>query len=141
VKDKKNTPKINNLDKKDWENYISNPSDVFDKDSSSSDKLQVSRFNFDLHGYSLLDANIKVTEIINSCFDKGHQEILLITGKGIHSKIDGNVYASKNMSKLKYSIPDYINSKLEIKNKISSINTASKEDGGDGALIIKLKKL
>jgi DNA-nicking Smr family endonuclease len=66
---------------------------------------------------------------------------LLITGKGIHSKIDGNVYASKDMSKLKYSIPDYINSKLEIKNKISSINTASKEDGGDGALIIKLKKL
>ena len=141
MKDKKNTPKINNLDKKDWENYISNPSDVFDKDSSSSDKLQVSRFNFDLHGYSLLDANIKVTEIINSCFDKGHQEILLITGKGIHSKIDGNVYASKNMSKLKYSIPDYIKKDRDLKNIISSISQADIKDGGEGAVVVKLKKL
>lgn len=141
MKDKKNNPKINYSDKKDWENYVSNPKDIFDKDLKLNKTFQNQRYKFDLHGYSLLEANLKVKEIINFCLSKDYKEILLITGKGIHSNTNSNVYASKDMSKLRYSIPDYINSEEEIKNKILSIRSAPKEYGGDGALIIKLKKL
>ena len=137
----KNNPKINYSDKKDWENYVSNPKDIFDKDLKLNKTFQNQRYKFDLHGYSLLEANLKVKEIINFCLSKDYKEILLITGKGIHSNTNSNVYASKDMSKLRYSIPDYINSEEEIKNKILSIRSAPKEYGGDGALIIKLKKL
>ena len=45
------------------------------------------------------------------------------------------------MSKLRYSVPDYINSEPEISKLISSIITPSQKDGGEGALLIKLKKL
>lgn len=141
MKDKKNNPKINYSDKKDWENYVSNPKDIFDKDLKLNKTFQNQRYKFDLHGYSLLEANLKVKEIINFCLSKDYKEILLITGKGIHSNTNSNVYASKDMSKLRYSIPDYINSEEEIKNKVLSIRSAPKEYGGDGALIIKLKKL
>jgi len=65
----------------------------------------------------------------------------LITGKGIHSNTENNTYVSKDLSKLRFSIPDYINSSPDLLNKIQSISNAPTKEGGDGALIIKLKKL
>ena len=70
-----------------------------------------------------------------------YKEILLITGKGIHSNTDKDIYLSKDFSKLRYSIPDYIKSDLDLSKNIISISNADKVDGGDGAIIIKLKKL
>ena len=43
--------------------------------------------------------------------------------------------------KLKYSVPEYIKSDLDLSKHIVSISNADKIDGGDGAIIIKLKKL
>ena len=68
-------------------------------------------------------------------------QLLLITGKGIHSGSDSDVYSSKDLSKLRYSVPEYINNTQNLKAIIKSINSADKEDGGDGALIINLKSL
>ena len=49
-------------DNKTWQDYIENPSDVYDKDKSKSFKDKVKgRFKFDLHGYTLLEANQKVS--------------------------------------------------------------------------------
>jgi Uncharacterized protein conserved in bacteria len=76
-----------------------------------------------------------------SCVKKNYNEILLITGKGIHSNTDKDVYVSKDLSKLKYSVPAYIQSELGLSKYIASISNADKIDGGDGAIIIKLKKL
>ena len=45
------------------------------------------------------------------------------------------------MSKLRYSIPDFINSDLDLRKKVISISQAKKDEGGSGALIIKLKNL
>ena len=74
-------------DKKIWDDYIKNPSDIFDKDQNKSEDLKKSkRFKFDLHGFTLDEANIKVREIILKCAERNYREILLITGKGIHSK-------------------------------------------------------
>ena len=125
-----------------WKNYIKDPKDVSDKDDAQKDgQTNYHRFKYDLHGFTLLDANQKVKEIILSCVKKNYKEILLITGKGIHSNTDKDIYLSKDFSKLRYSIPDYIKSDLDLSKNIISISNADKADGGDGAIIIKLKKL
>ena len=62
----------------------------------------------------------------------------MITGKGLHSK-ENDVFKSKELSKLKFSIPEYIKSSRELSEKILGIETASQNQGGEGALVIKLK--
>ena len=125
-----------------WNDYIKNPADITDKDNTLKDNtFNHYRFKYDLHGFTLLEANEKVKEIILLCVKKNYKEILLITGKGIHSNTEKDVYASKDLSKLRYSVPEYIKSDLDLSKHIVSISNADKIDGGDGAIIIKLKKL
>ena len=134
--------KISQEDIETWKNYIKNPKDIVDKDNIKENKYSSNfRFKFDLHGYTLADANKKVREIILSCIKNNYKEILLITGKGIHSNTDRDIYVSKELSKLKFSVPEYINSTPEINDHVLSITNAPKEDGGNGALILKLKNL
>ena len=128
-------------DKKTWEEYIKNPSDIYDKDQGSSNSVQRrERYKFDLHGFTLDEANNKVKEIIEYCLKNKFKELLLITGKGIHSTSDEDTYISKNLGKLKYSVPEFIKTS-ELKRFIISIKDAEKEDGGEGAIIIRLKNL
>lgn len=129
-------------DKKTWETYIKNPSDLFDKEKNLfQDKNKKERFKYDLHGYSLDEANQKVKEIIVSCANENYREILLITGKGLHSTSDRDSYVSKEFSKLKYSVPDFIQNNNELKRLIVSISDADRIDGGEGAILIRLKNL
>ena len=128
-------------DKKTWDEYIKNPSDIYDKDKVTSDSFQRrERYKFDLHGFTLDEANNKVKEIIEYCVKNKFRELLLITGKGIHSTSDEDVYISKDLGKLKYSVPEFIKTS-EFNKFIISINGAEKKDGGEGAIIIKLKNL
>tara|TARA_B100000029_G_C17156004_1_gene807809 strand:- start:119 stop:538 length:420 start_codon:yes stop_codon:yes gene_type:complete len=139
VKKKKDIPK---KDQKYWEEYIKDPKDIFDKDKSKErSKNKDLRFKFDLHGYSLLEANKKVKEIIIFCSDNKYKEILLITGKGIHSSTEKDIYVSRDLSKLRHSIPDFIQSNTELLQRVKTIVPAENKDGGDGAIIIKLKSL
>ena len=133
---------LSNLDKAQWEEYIKNPKDIFDKDLAGKKSYELhNRLRFDLHGYTLSEANQKIRELIISCQEKNFREILLITGKGLHSNTDQNAYVSKKLSKLKFSVPEYINTQKDLLDKIFSIKQASISDGGEGAIIIKLKKL
>ena len=133
---------ISQEDIETWKNYTKNPTDITDKDKDlRNNKATNYRFKFDLHGFTLLEANAKVREIIFSCLKQNYKEILLITGKGIHSNTDKDTYISQDLSKLKYSVPEYIKSSEDLSKKIFSISSAAKVDGGDGAIIIKLKKL
>ena len=128
--------------KKAWEEYLKNPSDIYDKDKYySKKKNRKGRFKYDLHGFTLDDANSKVKEIILSCKENNYKEILLITGKGLHSKNDKDTYVSKNFGTLKYSVPEFIKSDEELNNSIISIKEAEIKDGGAGAILIKLKNL
>tara|TARA_B100000963_G_scaffold354580_1_gene371359 strand:+ start:588 stop:1007 length:420 start_codon:yes stop_codon:yes gene_type:complete len=132
----------NQKNKKIWEQYIKNPTDIYDKDQNTDNKIQrKERYKFDLHGFSLDEANIKVKEVINHCVKNKFKELLLITGKGIHSKTDEDAYISKDLGKLKYSVPDFIKNNSELSKVIVSINDAEQKDGGKGAIIIKLKIL
>ncbi len=137
-----NKKDLSKEDKNAWQDYIKNPSDVYDKDRSKSFKNEVKgRFKFDLHGYTLSSANTKVKELIISCIDNNFREILLITGKGIHSTNEKDIYVSKDLGKLKFSVPEYINSDEELSKYILSIEEANEKDGGKGAILIKLRNL
>ena len=136
---KKNT---NQEDINTWEEYIKDPSDIYDKDKDNTYTNQKKkRYKFDLHGFTLDDANSKVKEIIEHCVKNKFRELLLITGKGIHSKSDQDAYISKDLGKLKYSVPEYLKTNLDLEKFIISINDAKKQDGGEGAIIIRLKNL
>ena len=125
-----------------WESYIKNPSDIYDKDKNIfKDQERKVRFKFDLHGFTLDEASQKVREIIFSCAKNKYREILFITGKGLHSTSDKDAFVSKNLSKLKYSVPEFINNNDELSKLIISISDADIKDGGEGAIIVKLKKL
>ena len=125
-----------------WKTYIKNPSDIYDKDKNSlQNQERKDRFKFDLHGYTLDEANLKVRELIIKCVKNKYKEILLITGKGLHSNSDGDAYVSKNLSKLQYSVPEFIKSNDELSKLIISLSEASLKDGGEGAILIKLKNL
>ena len=128
-------------DKKTWEDYIKNPSDIYDKDKNNPKRISRERFKFDLHGFTLEEANKKVREILLFCVEKSFKELVLITGKGIHSTSDKDAYISKDFGKLKFSVPEYIRSDDELNKLVISINQAEVKDGGEGAILIKLKKL
>ena len=132
--------KISQKDLEDWKDYIKNPRDIVDKDlGKNRTKKNRNRFKFDLHGYTLIDANEKVKELILFCKKEEYKEILLITGKGIHSNSSHDVYVSNDLSKLRFSVPEYIRSNPEVSSYVASIATAKKFEGGVGAIIIKLK--
>ena len=63
------------------------------------------------------------------------------TDKSASTSSDEDVYISKNLGKLKYSVPEFIKTSSELNKFIISINDAEKKDGGEGALIVKLKNL
>ena len=132
--------KLTEQDKKDWTEFVEDNSKVPDKDLfEKKDDKKKYKFKFDFHGYSIIQANEKIYEIINDCISKNISEILIITGKGIHSTSENNVYVSEELSKLRNTIQDFIKNNTELSSKILSINEADKFSGGAGAIIIKLK--
>ena len=131
---------LSQKDKEDWKNFLENTPFVHDKDQKYYQKNTTNRFKFDLHGLTLNEANEKVKDVIISCSEKNYKEILLITGKGLHSS-QNNVYKSSELSKLRFSVPEFIKSNPELSKLILSIVNPSEKDGGEGALLIKLKKL
>ena len=131
---------LSKKDREDWKNFLKDNSHIPDKDQVNQFKNKDQVYKYDLHGLTLSEANKKVKEIIISCSEKNYREILLITGKGLHSR-DDDVYKSSKLSKLRYSVPEYINSEPEISKLIISVVNPSRKEGGDGALLIKLKKL
>ena len=129
-------------DKETWDNFTREPSDIYDKDLQiTDDNSRRNRLRYDLHGFTLEDANKKVKDLILSGIRNKYKEILLITGKGLHSNTEEDTYVSKNLSKLRFSVPEFINSCDELSKFVVSISEASLKDGGSGAILIKLKNL
>ena len=132
--------KISDKDKQDWENFLSSKEQLPNKDSISNKKKNYSVKHIDLHGYTLQEANNKIEKIINSSYDNFVSKIIVVTGKGLHSNVEKDPYVSKDLSILKYSVPEFIKNNLELKKKIIEVKDANIEDGGEGAFYIFLKK-
>ena len=96
---------------------------------------------FDLHGYSLNEANKKIKDVINRAYSQEIKKLIIITGKGLHSNNEKNPFVSKDLSILKNSVPEYIRGDSELMKMIDEIRDANVEDGGSGAFYIFLKKL
>ena len=134
------TNKISDKDKNDWENFLSSEEKLPDKDLKSKKKKYNKTYSIDLHGYTLEEANKSIQDFINKSYEKNINKLIVVTGKGIHSNNETNPYVSKDLSILKYSIPEFIQNNFELMKKISGIKDASIEDGGSGAFYIFLKK-
>ena len=133
--------KLSDKDKRDWQNFISSEEKVQNKDLSLSqmkiDKDLVK--TIDLHGFSLENANKAISEYIRQCFSENIKRVTVITGKGLRSNTQNDPYASKDLSILKNSVPDFIKSNSNLMKFIKEIRIADKEEGGSGAFIIYLK--
>ena len=132
--------KISDKDKKDWEKFIKNEEKIPNKDFITSKKIRHEKIKkIDLHGYSLQEANKSVESFIKKCFDNSVTKIIVITGKGLRSKNKENPYLSKDLSILKYSVPEFIENNSLLNKMIIEITDAKIEDGGGGAFYIYLK--
>jgi len=132
--------KISNKDKKDWENFLSNKDHLPDKDNIQNNKKVKKKKSLDLHGYSLDNANKVLEDFIKKSYEEKIFKLIIVTGKGLHSDNEKNPYVSKDLSILKYSIPEFVKNNSELMKIISDIKEASIEDGGSGAFYIYLKK-
>ena len=130
-------------DLKVWKKFTSSKETIENKDHySDQKKTSIPKIRkIDLHGLSLDEANKKIEILIDKYFIEGVEKIIIITGKGLRSKVIDNPYVSENFSTLKNSVPDYINANSKLKNKIKSISKAEIKDGGEGAFYIFLKKV
>ena len=132
--------KITDKDKKDWEEFLKNNEKIPNKDFVVKKNIRQEKINkIDLHGFTLEEANKAIEHSIKKCFDEDVTKIIVITGKGLRSKNLENPYLSKDLSILKYSVPEFIESNKSLKKMIIEITDAKIEDGGSGAFYIYLK--
>ena len=131
---------ISEKDKKDWESFISSNEKIPNKDHHSSKQKFFKVKSIDLHGYTLKEANKIIEEFIYQSFDKKINKLIVVTGKGLHSQNEKDPYVSKDLSILKYSVPEFIKNNKSLMKIINEIKNANNEDGGSGAFYIFLKK-
>ena len=131
---------ISNKNKQDWENFLKNKEKIPNKDFVKIKNIRHEKIKkIDLHGYTIEEANKAVEQFIQKCFDESVTKIIVITGKGLRSKNVENPYLSKDLSILKYSVPEFIESNISLTKMIIETTDASIEDGGSGAFYIYLK--
>ena len=131
--------KISEKDKKDWNDFISSNEKLPNKDQKKQNKFSHKTRSIDLHGYSLDDANKTIEKFIINAFNEKINKLIIVTGKGIHSDNDKDPYISKDLSILKYSVPNFISNNQNLMSMINHIQDAKVEDGGSGAFYIILK--
>ncbi len=111
---KNNKDLINPEDIKAWEDFKGkkflegDKGEVFKKPIKENKKQDQIDFKIDLHGYSLQESFVKIRSVIENCYQKDLRKILIITGKGLRSKVKENPYLSEDLSLLKYAIPNFL---------------------------------
>ena len=132
--------KISDKDKRDWQSFISSKDKIPDKDYKQQANNSLKVKSIDLHGYTLEQANVAIEKFILKSFEEKVSKLIVVTGKGIHSDVEKDPYVSKDLSILKYSVPEFIHNNQNLMKLINDIQDASIEDGGSGAFYIYLRK-
>ena len=100
--------KLSDKDKRDWQNFLQSKEKLQNKDTKIKiSKSKITR-TLDLHGQTLDQANLVVEDFINKSYENGISKLIIVTGKGLHSKNEGDPYVSKELGILKYSVPEFI---------------------------------
>ena len=134
------TNNISEKDKKDWENFLKKKEKLPNKDIKIDKKITFKTKSIDLHGYTLDEANKSIESFIIKSYQENINKLIVITGKGIHSQNEKDPYVSKDLSILKYSVPEFISNNKNLMKIIYEMKDANIEDGGGGAFYIFLKK-
>jgi len=122
--------KLSDKDKKDWENFLSNKKVLKDKDSLELNEKVIKTQSFDLHGFTLDEANKEIDHLIRQSYKNGTSKLIIVTGKGLHSEHEKDPYVSKDLGILKHSVPQFIKSDkslMQIINRIEESNDESLE--------------
>tara|TARA_B100001027_G_scaffold210254_1_gene177204 strand:- start:362 stop:775 length:414 start_codon:yes stop_codon:yes gene_type:complete len=135
------TNKLSEKDKKDWQKFLESSEKLWSKDLDQSDNKIILERSIDLHGYTLDEANKKISEFIKNCYVNKVKKVNVITGKGMRSKNMEDPYQSKDLSILKYSIPEYIKNNSELMNKIIKIDFEAVNSPSKGNFDIFLKAI
>ena len=134
------TDNISEKNKKDWENFLSKNEKLPNKDIKIDKKITFKTKLIDLHGYTLEEANKSIEDFIIKSYQEKINKLIVVTGKGIHSQNQKNPFVSKDLSILKYSVPEFISNNNNLMKIIYEMKDAKIEDGGAGAFYIFLKK-
>ena len=135
------TNKLSNKDKKDWQDFLDSSEKLKSKDVDQLKNKIISEKSIDLHGYTLEEANKQISKFIENCYVNKVKKINVITGKGMRSKNLEDPYQSKDLSILKYSVPEYIKNNSELMNKIIRIDFESVNSPSKGNFDIFLKTI
>ena len=134
------TDNISKKDKKDWETFLFSKEKLPNKDKILKNKTYLKTRTIDLHGYTLEQANKSIEDFVIKSYEEKINKLIVVTGKGLHSQNEKNPYVSRNLSILKYSVPEFIESNTNLMKKIIEIKDAEIADGGGGAFYIYLKR-
>ena len=131
---------ISDKDRQDWKKFLENKEKIPNKDFVNRKNIRHEKIKkIDLHGYTIEEANKAVEQFIQRCFSERVTKIIVITGKGLRSKNVENPYLSKDLSILKYSVPEFIENNKDLTQVIIDTTDAKIEDGGSGAFYVYLK--
>ena len=133
--------KLSDKDLKDWNKFVKSKDKISPKDELNEYSINKNKSTFviDLHGYGLDQANKFVEKTINECFEKQFSIVKIITGKGMRSKSAGDPYKSSELSILKHSIPEFINSNAELMKKIKNVDGTDEKSSGSFNVYLKSK--
>ena len=97
---------VSSKNKKDWIDFTKQIGNINTKESDFfQDGAEINKVRkLDLHGISLSESNKIVKKFVLVSFNQGYKKLLIITGKGLRSKVRGNPYLSEEMNVLKYSV-------------------------------------
>ena len=133
--------KLSDKDKKDWQNFIENSEKLDNKDKETlNHQKSIEEKAIDLHGFTLEEANQKVSQFIQNCYDQNVIKVNIITGKGLRSKNLNDPYQSKDRSILKHSVPNYIKDSPQLMSKMIKIDQQAVDSPSKGSFEIYLKK-
>ena len=99
-------------------------------------KIRIEK-KLDLHGYTIEESRIKVIEFVNKNYQNCNRLILIITGKGARLGVSDGW---RGTGKIKENLPKWLKS-IELSDKILWFDKAPRTKGGDGAVLIYLKKI
>jgi len=91
----------------------------------------------DLHGFTIEESKEKVVNFILRNYQRKKRMLLLITGKGKRLSV---AEGWRGTGKLKKNVPIWLNS-VQLSKYILWFDSANHENGGEGALMIYLKKI
>ena len=134
------TNKLSDKDKKDWQKFIESSEKLENKENEIPTRAERLEKTIDLHGFTLEQANSKILEFIEECFEKNISKINIITGKGLRSKNIDDPYQSQDLSILKHSVPNFIKNNKQLMSKIIKIDFDAVQSPSKGNFDIYLKK-